>query len=697
MSKRWLSTLGMILLTFGLAGGMTGCASRDMSGGATQAPVVTSFAATPAAIGNGDATTLTWSVTGATSIALTSSGGAVSGANSIPVTSSSLLVTPATTTTYTLVATNAIGTSTPVTTTVTVVDLPVISSFTAAPALIAAGQSTILNITVANVAMLSIDNGIGIVPVTGSTVSIPVTPSGTTTYTATATNAANKAVVATTTVTVIAAPRISFFKATPEVVASGQPSDLTYSVIGATSISISGIGTVPLNGAGVVIPVVPSVSTIYTLTASNSSNGVVATSQATATVTISACPPPTISSFNASLPSVGPGGNVTLTAVFDSTLGQTASIDNGVGAVMSGVSVPSGPLSASTTFTLTVSGTCGDVTTQVRVLAGNIVLFAGQPSFPGTTDGLAANAQFNRPQGIAIDSLGNLFIADTNSNTIRKITPTGAVSTLAGTGTQGSADGTGTAASFNAPMYLAVDAADNVYVSDTGNNTIRMITAAGVVTTVAGTPGVAGSLDGAGPSAQFSGPAGIAVDGSANLFVVDSGNDTIRQIAPGGVVTTLAGMPGMIGQADGTGPAALFNGPVGIAVDSSGTLYVADAGNDTVREIMSGGVVSTLAGKALQRGSTDANGAAASFRNPSSVAVDAEHNLYVADQDNYTIRRISPIGDVITIVGTAQQPTGLPGGPLPGMLSTINAIAVGPTSMSDIYISMQNALFTAPY
>ena len=215
---------------------------------------------------------------------------------------------------------------------------------------------------------------------------------------------------------------------------------------------------------------------------------------------------------------------------------------------------------------------------------------------------------------MAVDAAGNVYVADTGNDTIRKITPAGVVTTLAGTaGQAGSADGTGTAARFNEPDGVAVDAAGNVYVADTNNDTIRKITPAGVVTTLAGTAGQAGSADGTGAAAQFNAPEGVAVDGAGNVYVADTGNDTIRKITPAGVVTTLAGTAGQVGSADGTGSAARFNDPDGVAVDGAGNVYVADTINDTIREITPAGVVTTLAGSPGQYGSADGTGAAAQF------------------------------------------------------------------------------------
>src|SRR5688572_25591787 len=266
----------------------------------------------------------------------------------------------------------------------------------------------------------------------------------------------------------------------------------------------------------------------------------------------------------------------------------------------------------------------------------------------GAVDGIGNAARFNTPQGVAVDASGNVYVADTNNHTIRKITFFGVVTTLAGSaGNLGTSDGVGSAARFNLPRGVAVDSAGNVYVADTSNNAIRKITAAGVTTTLAG--GTAGSVDGTGNAAQFISPSGVAVDASGFVYVADTGNNSIRRITPEGVVTTLAGglSPSNTGNTDGTGLAARFASPRGVAVDTSGSVYVADRDNNLVRRITAGGVVTTLAGFSDgTTGSTDATGSAARFNAPSGVAVDASGNVYVADTGNKTIRRVTPAGVV---------------------------------------------------
>lgn len=271
--------------------------------------------------------------------------------------------------------------------------------------------------------------------------------------------------------------------------------------------------------------------------------------------------------------------------------------------------------------------------------AGVVSTLAGS-GVAGYADGAGTAAQFSDPLGIAVDANGNVYVADGRNNRIRKITPSGVVTTVAGSGVQGCADGTGTAAQFSYPTGITVDSSGNLYVTDVLNcDGIRKITPAGVVTRLAG--GTRGYADGTGAAAQFNQPYGIAVDAAGNVYVADNNNNNVRKVTPSGVVTTIAGSTSTTyGYADGTGTSALFNFPCGIAVDSSGTLYVADSGNARIRKITSGGVVTTIAGSGTQ-GYADGVGTSAQFQFPANnLAVDATGNVYVSDQNNNRIRKI---------------------------------------------------------
>ncbi|MEK7675975.1 MAG: hypothetical protein AAB676_09110 [Verrucomicrobiota bacterium] len=303
-------------------------------------------------------------------------------------------------------------------------------------------------------------------------------------------------------------------------------------------------------------------------------------------------------------------------------------------------------------------------TAEVTTLAGNASVTNQWGSPEGAfADGMGAAARFNSPSGITVDRAGNVYVADAGNQTIRQISPAGAVTTLAGqAGAGGDTDGTGHNARFGnfrgGPQGVAVDTAGNVYVADTSNCAIRRISPAGEVTTLAGQAGGNDSADGAGSAARFGLASGVAVDPVGNLYVADHAANTIRKIGPGGVVTTLAGLPGEGGSADGTGSAARFCGPAGMTVDNIGNVYVADSCNSTIRKISPAGEVTTLAGQAGESGSTDGPGSAARFSGPEGVAVDVTGNVYVGDTGNHTIRKISPAGVVTTLAGLALDTNG---------------------------------------
>lgn len=338
-------------------------------------------------------------------------------------------------------------------------------------------------------------------------------------------------------------------------------------------------------------------------------------------------------------------------------------------------------------------------------VGATLSLFAGSLKRAGSEDGTGEAAALRQPQGVALDAAGNAYVADTGNHTIRRITPAGAVSTVAGAaGQAGSADGTGTAARFSAPQGVVVDAGGSLYVADTGNLTIRKITPAGVVTTLAGAAGQSGSADGLGASARFTAPTDLAVDALGNLYVADA--NTVRKIAPGGMVSTFAGVAGQGGQVGGDGPQARFNRVTGVAVDGGGNVYVSEqgtlrrfdgsarsvplgtatdgllaipfaeglaadaAGNaylaaggtlpiapsfspvfNSILRVTPQGAVTRIAGVDNEPGATDGPGASARFQSPKAIAVGANGRLVVADADNQAIRQIDGQNLVSTLAG----------------------------------------------
>jgi gliding motility-associated-like protein len=308
-----------------------------------------------------------------------------------------------------------------------------------------------------------------------------------------------------------------------------------------------------------------------------------------------------------------------------------------------------GPIAATFHFPL---GVAGDGTGNFYVAdygnnlirkvnsAGVVTTFAGS-SAPGNFNATGTLASFNGPVSVAVDGAGNVYVADASNNMIRKITPLGVVTTLAGNVIGGSADGTGTAARFTNPMGVAVDAAGNVYVSDSGNNTIRKITPAGVVTTIAGS-GAKGNLDGTGAAASFNNPVGLASDAAGNLYVADAGNNLIRMITIAGVVSTIAGNNAK-GNANGAALNATFNNPSGIAIDLAGNIFISDSGNNLIRMLSPAGFVITLAGSGVA-GHFNNIGVLAKFAYPVGLTIDASGNLYVADKFNNEIRKVVTTG-----------------------------------------------------
>jgi hypothetical protein len=301
-----------------------------------------------------------------------------------------------------------------------------------------------------------------------------------------------------------------------------------------------------------------------------------------------------------------------------------------------------------------------------------VTTLAGTGGKPGSVDGMGRDARFYGPSNVTVDSAGNLFVADGGNNLIRKLTlaeTNWVVTTTAGMGgTHGSADGTGRDALFQLPSSVAVDSSGNIYVADQGNSSIRKVTSTGVVTTLAGLSGNVGSANGTGPTARFYGPSGVTLDSAGNLYVTDTINSTIRKVTPEAVVSTFAGTAGfdsdgnpLHGFANATGSGARFYYPTAITIDSATNLYVADTFNGAIRKVTSTRVVSTVAGSPHLDadgllplpGSADGTGTAARFFRPSGIAVDSATNIYVADTFNHTIRKIDPAAVVSTLAGVA--------------------------------------------
>lgn len=282
---------------------------------------------------------------------------------------------------------------------------------------------------------------------------------------------------------------------------------------------------------------------------------------------------------------------------------------------------------------------------------GNPSLFAGNPNVPGQADGPRQLAEFRSPRGLAFDGAGNLYIAESTNATIRRIDLAGNVTTIAGSAQQRvHLDGVGTAARLVAPVGLALANSQTLAITDTASHTVRLLNLSTLsLTTIAGNPLVAGTADGSGSAAGFNTPFGISSNGAGLLYVSDSNNNTVRRVTLGGVVTTLAGQLMPTGFLDGAGPAARFGGTVPLTADATGNVYVSD--NHTIRKVTPAGIVTTIAGSAGQPGFVDGSGSVARFNQPSHLAVDSAGNVIVADSSNHAIRKVTPTGVVTTVAG----------------------------------------------
>lgn len=278
--------------------------------------------------------------------------------------------------------------------------------------------------------------------------------------------------------------------------------------------------------------------------------------------------------------------------------------------------------------------------------AARVSTLAGD-GLPGAADGPGKGARFADPFGVARDRAGNLYLADGGANnSIRKIAPDGRSTTLAGS-VEGYAEGSGTAAAFNTPSGVALDAEGNLYVADTGNNAIRKVTPQGLVSTLAG-DGMAGYRDGKGAGAQFNGPLAVAVAADGAVYVADTYNDRIRRIAPDGSVTTVAGT-GVPGLADGPAAAARFDTPAGLAFTASGELLIADMANNAIRKLGKDGQVTTVA--AAPEGERNAP-----LRSPLALAATPDGYIYVASARHGRVAQITPAGAVAALVDVDHPP-----------------------------------------
>jgi len=642
----------------------------------TQASVGIGVTPTSAQVATGQTVQFLPEVTGTTNLAATwtiqegTSGGTVS--------STGLYTAPGKAGTYHVVATSVADPTQTCTATVTVyapVVVAPIASFSAASPAVGAGSSTTL-MPVFNTGTGMVDQGIGAV-----TSGVPVTVgplSASTTYTLTVTTTGGITETVQCTVSVVTTtglPVISGFAASPSSVGVGAGAVLSWTVSGATSVAINnGVGTVSATSGSA--NVAPALSTVYTLSATNGGGTVTAN----ATVAVDASPF-MITGFTANDPVVPFGGSTALNWTY---AGLPVSFTLN-GSPVTGSTQTVSPVGR-TTYTLAGANANGSGTRSLKVGAQGLDLVAGNAIGFGHQDGKGTAASFFLINGLAADGSGNLYASDCLNSTLRKIDPSGNVTTVAGmVGKPGSVDGPGASAQFQFPWGLAADAAGNVYIGDRWNSVVRKLDTTGNVTTVAGTAGQFGSSDS--PGATFGWPSQVAVDAAGNLYISDTYFHTIRKRDTSGTVTTIAGQAGTSGYVNGPTPtSSTFTSPEGLAFDAAGNLYVAEAGD--IRVITQAGAVGTLAGQP-NLGFTNATGTAAQFRKLRSLVLDGAGNLYVADPGNKAVRMVVIATGGVTTLAT-------PSGVEPFALAWVigRGLAFGDATQSLLYVGPPAGPFT---
>lgn len=287
----------------------------------------------------------------------------------------------------------------------------------------------------------------------------------------------------------------------------------------------------------------------------------------------------------------------------------------------------------------------------INTIAGN------GSSISSGDGGTATSAGIYGPNGVVYDNLGNLYITEYYANYIRKVSTSGIISTIGGNGVAGySGDGgPATAATINKPIKIAIDASNNLYFAELNNNCIRKITPSGIITTVAGN-GLSGYSGDGGPAtnARLSHPTGVSLDPSGNIYITDYSNSVIRKVTTAGIISTIAGT-GIAGSIGDGGPAtsAQLNQPWGTTIDAAGNLYILDMMNHKIRKVSSVGIISTFAGTGSSGFSGDGGPAtAAMFNQPSGMTFDSTGNIFITDQLNYRVRKISSAGLITTVCGT---------------------------------------------
>jgi len=620
-------------------------------------------------------------------------GVAISGATSSSFTISSAQSSDAGS--YTVVVSNSLGSVTSAVATLTVTATAVAPSITTQPqsTAVTAGGNATLVVTATGSAPLSYQwqkSGAAVSGATGASFTLnSVQPADAGIYTVVVTNGVGTVTSSSATLTVNAAA------VAPSI--SSQPQSTSVTVGSAATFSVTASGAAPLSyqwqKAGTAISGATSASYSianaqatdagsYAVVVSNSV-GSVTSSAATLVLSAAAVAPSITAQPQSATVNVGTSISFSVTAAGTAPLSYQWKKGGSAitGATNSSYTIPSPQVADAGSYTVVVSNGTGSVTSSAASLTVNLAPTAPtittQPTSETVATGhdvsfsvaasssLTASYQWsvsvnNGTTWTPLQDSANYTGTTTSTLTVKNATTAMsgylyrcAISNSAGAVNSSALTLSVAAAIFPSPVGVAISSTGVIYVSDSSNNTIQSVNTSWQASALAGTSGQQGTSDGTGAAALFRQPGGVALDSAGNLYVADTGNSIIRRITSAGVVTTVAGSSSNQGYRDGLGAAAWFNSPSAVAVDSAGDLYVADAGNAVIRKIATDGTVSTFAGSAGATGSADGTGASARFNQPSGIAVDGAGNLYVADTFNQTIRKITPTGAVTTLAGLA--------------------------------------------
>ncbi|MCX6396057.1 MAG: PxKF domain-containing protein [Propionibacteriales bacterium] len=315
-----------------------------------------------------------------------------------------------------------------------------------------------------------------------------------------------------------------------------------------------------------------------------------------------------------------------------------------------------------------------------------LLFVAGTGTAGAPTAGPATSSNLFNPYGVAVDGSGNVYIADTVNNRVEKVTPGGQLSVIAGTGDTGApTEGPATSSNLDLPIGVAVDGSGNVYIADYGNNRVEQVTPGGQLSVIAGTSSQGAPTAGPATSSNLNSPAGVAVDGSGNVYIADQGNHRVEQVTPGGQLSVIAGT-GVAG-APTAGPATSSNldNPTGVVVDGTGNVYIADGRNNQVEKVTPGGQLSVIAGTGAAGAPTAGPATSSNLRTPFGVAVDGSGNVYIADTSNHRVEKVTPGGQLSVIAGTGAAGAPTAGPATSSNLSYPTGVAVDGTG--NVYIA----------